>query len=49
MALLPQALLGPLGGTFADRYNRRLIMIIADAISALCMMVLIAAPPPDVL
>lgn len=42
VALLPQALLGPLGGTFADRYNRRLIMIVADAISALCMMVLIA-------
>lgn len=41
-ALLPQALLGPLGGTFADRYNRRLIMITADVISALCMCVLIA-------
>ena len=41
-ALLPQALLGPLGGTFADRYNRRVIMITADVISALCMVVLIA-------
>lgn len=41
-ALLPQALLGPIGGTFADRYNRRVIMITADAISAMCMMVLIA-------
>jgi DHA3 family macrolide efflux protein-like MFS transporter len=41
MALLPQALLGPLGGTFADRYPRRLLMIGADAISALCMVVLI--------
>ncbi|WP_102126144.1 MFS transporter [Deinococcus planocerae] len=41
-ALLPQALLGPLGGTFADRYSRRVIMIAADTVSALCMLVLIA-------
>ncbi|AUH01497.1 MFS transporter [Prodigiosinella confusarubida] len=40
-ALLPQALLSPLGGTFADRYSRRLLMIGADVISALCMLVLI--------
>ena len=41
-ALLPQALLSPLGGTLADRYSRRLLMILADTISALCMLVLIA-------
>ncbi|MDM4769900.1 MFS transporter [Solimonas sp. SE-A11] len=41
VALLPQALLSPLGGTFADRYSRRLLMIGADVVSALCMTVLI--------
>lgn len=41
VALLPQALLGPIGGAFADRYSRRLLMIGADVISALCMAVLI--------
>ncbi len=41
-ALLPQALLAPLGGTLADRYSRRVLMIAADGISALCMIALIA-------
>lgn len=41
-ALLPQAVLGPLGGTLADRYSRRLLMITADVASALCMLGLIA-------
>lgn len=41
-ALLPQAVLAPLGGTLADRYSRRLMMIVADVVSALCMLALIA-------
>lgn len=40
-ALLPQALLAPIGGTLADRHSRRLLMIVADIVSALCMAVLI--------
>ena len=32
--LLPQAVLGPLGGVVSDRYNRRWIMMIADVFSA---------------
>jgi DHA3 family macrolide efflux protein-like MFS transporter len=41
MALLPQALLGPVGGAVADRWSRRLIMIVADAVTAACMLGLI--------
>jgi MFS family permease len=34
-ASLPRLLLLPVGGTFADRYNRRLIMILADTGAAI--------------
>jgi DHA3 family macrolide efflux protein-like MFS transporter len=41
MALLPQILLGPFVGTLVDRWNRRLIMILADSAIAAATGVLI--------
>ena len=41
VALLPQILLGPFAGALVDRWNRRIIMIVADAGIALTTAVLI--------
>ncbi|WP_294282950.1 MFS transporter [uncultured Chryseobacterium sp.] len=41
VALLPQALLSPVGGVMADRYSRKMIMILADVISAACVALLV--------
>lgn len=37
-AFLPTILLSPLGGVLADRYDRRLLMIIGDLFSGLGLM-----------
>jgi DHA3 family macrolide efflux protein-like MFS transporter len=39
-ALLPQILLGPLAGALVDRWNRRLVMIFADGLTALSTLLL---------
>ncbi|WP_294248339.1 MFS transporter [uncultured Chryseobacterium sp.] len=41
VALLPQALLSPVGGVMADRYSRKVIMILVDVISAFCVALLV--------
>jgi len=38
--LVPHVLLGPFAGTLVDRWNRRVTMILADAVSALAIVVL---------
>ena len=40
VGLLPQIFLGPFTGTLVDRWNRRLVMIIADSVIALATAVL---------
>ncbi len=37
---LPTVLLGPVGGTFADWYSRRTIIIAADLLSGICVLLL---------
>jgi len=38
--MLPQALLGPVTGVFIDRWNRKMIMILADSFIAFCTFIL---------
>jgi DHA3 family macrolide efflux protein-like MFS transporter len=40
VAMLPQVLLGPIAGAFADRHNRRVIMIVSDSLTALATLLL---------
>ncbi|UCH58176.1 MAG: MFS transporter [Candidatus Bathyarchaeota archaeon] len=40
MALLPQVFISPFAGTLVDRWNRRLVMIVADSILALIIVIL---------
>jgi len=40
MVLLPQVFIGPLSGVYIDRWNRRIVMIVADAIVALITLVI---------
>jgi DHA3 family macrolide efflux protein-like MFS transporter len=35
MVMLPQVFLGPIAGAFVDRWNRRMVMIVADGLIAL--------------
>ena len=42
VAILPQAFLSPFAGALVDRWNRRWVMIISDAITALAVLVLAA-------
>ncbi len=41
IALLPRILLAPFAGTLVDRLNRRVVMIVADAVIALATLVLV--------
>jgi DHA3 family macrolide efflux protein-like MFS transporter len=40
VALIPEILLGPLAGAYVDRWNRRVVMIAADGLTALASLLL---------
>ena len=40
VALVPQAIMGPIAGTFVDRWNRRRILFVADSLVALSTLLL---------
>ena len=42
VGLLPQVFLMPIAGTFVDRWNRRVTMIVADGLVALATLILVA-------
>lgn len=39
-ALLPQTIIGPFAGVYIDRWNRKLIMMLADSFIAFCTLIL---------
>lgn len=40
VSLLPSVVLGPMGGTFADRYSRRRIIVVCDTLNGLAVLTL---------
>jgi len=40
MALLPQVFFSPIAGALVDRWNRRMVMMVADGVIALAVVVL---------
>jgi len=40
MAMLPQVFIGPIAGALVDRWNRRVVMMVADGVIALAVVVL---------